>query len=122
MAKTDHLNRYAEGWTAGDARIIVSSLDDKYVMDDPNAGKISKQAFSEYLAGFWQQVEAIRGKVDQPILELSELVTQEAEGILTAWVWWLVPGTDIQGSGLIKVGDRGVLSERLTFYTKLAVG
>ena len=122
MAKTDHLNRYAEGWIKGDAGIIVSSLDDAYQLDDPNAGKISKQAFSEYLAGFWQQVEGIRGKVDQPLLEVSELLTQEAEGTLTAWVWWLVPGTDIQGSGLIKVGDRGVLSERLTYYTKLAAG
>ena len=102
--------------------MIVSSLDDKYELDDPNVGKISKQAFSEYLAGFWQQVEAIRGKGDQPLLELSELLTQEAEGTLTAWAWWLVPGTDIQGSGLIKVGDRGVLSERLAFYTKLTVG
>ena len=122
MAKTDHLNRYAEGWIKGDAGIIVSSLDDKYELDDPNAGKISKQAFSEYMASFWQQVEAIRGKVDQPLLEVSELLTQEVEGTLTAWVWWLVPGTDIQGSGLIKVGDRGVLSERLAFYTKLAGG
>ena len=30
--------------------------------------------------------------------------------------------TEIQGAGLIKVGDTRVLSERLTYYTKLADG
>ena len=55
----------------------------------------------------------------RPFIELSEIVTQEEGGILTAWAWWVVPGTPIEGSGLIKVGPNGVLSERLTFYTKL---
>ncbi len=29
------------------------------------------------------------------------------------------PGHGVQGAGLIKVGDDGVRSEKLTFYTKL---
>ncbi len=120
MASADHLNTYAEGWTKGDAAIIISSLDDGYTLDDPNAGTISKEALSEYLAGFKQQVESIRGNTGGPLMELSELVTQEQAGILTAWAWWSVPGTEIQGAGLIKIGDTGVLSERLTYYTKLA--
>lgn len=119
MAKSDHLNKYAEGWIKGDASIIVSSLDDAYQLDDPNAGIISKQAFPEYLAGMLQTVETMRGKTQDPLLEVSELLTQDAEDVLTAWVWWVVPGTPIQGGGLIKVGDRGVVSERLTYYTKL---
>lgn len=122
MASTDHLNAYAEGWSKGDAAIVIGSLDDGYTLDDPNAGTISKEAFSDYLAGFIQQVESIRGKTGGVLIELSELVTQEEAGILTAWAWWSVPGTDIQGAGLIKVGDTGVLSERLTYYTKLAEG
>lgn len=106
----------------GDAAIIISSLDDGYTLDDHNAGKISKEAFSDYLAGFNQQVESLCGNSGGPLIELTEIVTQEQEGILTAWAWWSVPGTEIQGAGLIKVGDTGVLSKRLTFYTKLAEG
>ncbi len=119
MAAGDYLNQYAEGWTKGDAQIIAGSLADSYQLDDPNAGMINKQAFADYLAGMWQMVEGIRGKTSDPLLDITEVVTQEDQGIITAWVWWAVPGTPIQGSGLIKVGDQGVLSERLCFYTKL---
>ena len=122
MAAGDYLNQYAEGWTKGDAQIIVGSLADSYHLDDPNAGMITKQALPEYLAGMWQMVEGIRGKTNDPLLEITEVVTQEEQGVLTAWVWWAVPGTPIQGSGLIKVADQGVLSERLCFYTKLPEG
>ena len=119
MAASDYLNQYAEGWTKGDAQIITGSLADSFQFDDPNVGKIDKQGLAEYLGGMWQMVEGIRGKTSDPLLEITEVVTQEEQGILTAWVWWAVPGTPIQGSGLIKVGDQGVLSERLCFYTKL---
>ncbi len=119
MAAGDYLGQYAEGWTKGDAQIIMGSLADSYQMDDPNAGMINKQAFAGYLAGMWEIVEGIRGKTSEPLLEVTEVVTQEEQGVLTAWLWWTVPSTPIQGSGLIKVGDAGVLSERLCFYTKL---
>jgi len=119
VSKADHLNRYAEGWVTGDAGVIASALDDGYQLDDPNAGMISKAAFPEYHAAFKGQVESIRGVSGDAWLDLSELVTQEEGDVLTAWAWWTVPGTPLEGSGLIKVGDGGVLSERLTFYTKV---
>ncbi len=34
--------------------------------------------------------------------------------------WWSVPGTEIKGSGLIKVGPGGVRSETITYYTALS--
>ena len=120
MPAADHLGQYAEGWTKGDAAIIVGSLDDSYQLDDINVGMISKTAFSDYLAGFKDTVEGIRGKSNDPLLEVSEVVTQADGDNLTAWVWWAVPGTPIEGAGLIKVGPNGVLSERLTFYTKIS--
>ncbi len=122
MAAGDYLGQYAEGWTKGDVQIITGSLADSYQMDDPNAGMINKQAFAGYLAGMREMVEGIRGKTSEPLLEITEVVTQEEQGVLTAWVWWAAPGTPIQGSGLIKVSDQGVLSERLCFYTKLPEG
>ena len=119
MAKTDHLNLYAEGWGKGDANIIMKSLDNGFQLDDPNGGMISKSAFLAYFSGFQAQVQSIRGQSSDPFMEFSEIVTQEEGSVLTAWVWWIVPGTPFQGSGLVKVGDNGILSERLAFYTKL---
>ncbi|MCH9016382.1 MAG: nuclear transport factor 2 family protein, partial [Chloroflexi bacterium] len=85
MAAGDYLNQYAEGWTKGDAQIIVGSLADSYQLDDPNAGMINKQAFTEYLAGMWEIVEGIRGKTSDSLIELTEIVTQEEQGVFTAW-------------------------------------
>ncbi len=121
MTAVDHLGVYAEGWTKGDADKILSSVTDNYVFDDPNAGEIRKAGFAAYLAEFRETVESLRSGAagDGPFMELSEIVTSEAEGVLTAWCWWAIPGTPLQGSGLIKVGDDGVQSERITFYTKL---
>ncbi len=39
--------------------------------------------------------------------------------MVTAWCWWEVPGTELRGGGLIKVGAEGVHSEVITYYTKL---
>ena len=100
-------------------KLFLGSLADSFHLDDPNGGNISKQAFPDYLAGMWQTVEGIRDKTSDPLLEITEVVTSEEQGEITAWVWWVVPGTPIQGSGLIKVGDTGVISERLCYYTKL---
>ena len=122
MAASDHLNRYAEGWTTGDAAIILESLDRGYVLDDPNSGSISKPAFAEYFAAFKGQAQGLRGQTTSAFMEVTEVLTQQEAANLTAWVWWAVPGTPIQGAGLIKLGPGGVLSERLTFYTKLPEG
>ena len=120
MSAADYLGMYAEGWTKGDANTIVNTLSDGYVLDDPNAGKITKSGFSEYLVGMKESVRSVLdGDLPDPFLELSEVVTQENGGEITAWTWWTVPGTEIKGSGLIKVGAEGVRSEVLTYYTKL---
>jgi hypothetical protein len=45
---------------------------------------INKQAFAGYLAGMWEMVEGIRGKTSEPLLEITEVVTQEDQGVITA--------------------------------------
>jgi len=120
MSASDHLTTYAEGWTKGDAAMILRSLSDDYTLDDPNTGKIAKRAIGDYLEKLKQAVHSARGSsLPQPLMELSEILTREDQGILTAWCWWAVPGTDIRGSGLIKVGTEGVRSEVISYYTKL---
>jgi hypothetical protein len=89
--------------------------------DDPNVGTIPKSEFAAYLSGMRETVRSLcGGRIPDPFLELSEVVTQENEGVLTAWCWWSVPGTEIKGGGLIKAESGGVRSEVITYYTKLA--
>lgn len=121
MNKADHLAAYAEGWTTGDNEKILSALADNYVLDDPNHGRVAKGEMSAYLDGMKATVSELRGgKEEAQFLALSEVLTGEQDGELTAWCWWTVPGTSIAGSGLIKVSDDGVVSERLTYYTALS--
>ncbi len=121
MTGTDHLGTYAEGWTKGDAELILQVASDSYVFDDPNAGLINKSDFTSYFSKFKQHVESIRGsEFSGPFMEFSEIVTNEDGDLLTAWCWWEIPGTDIQGSGLIKIRAEGILSERITYYTLLS--
>jgi len=121
MSKADHLAAYAEGWTSGSVDKILSALADGYVLDDPNQGRIEKGEMAAYLDGMKAMVDELReGKKETQFLALSEVLTGEDGGDLTAWCWWTIPGTSIEGGGLIKVSDDGVVSERLTYYTALS--
>ena len=120
MNAMDYLGRYAEGWRAGDVEAILGSLADDYVLDDPNAGKITKAGFADYLGGLKEIVASLRGGESSDLfMRINEVVTQEQDGILTGWCWWEIPGTSIKGSGLIKANSSGVISERLAYFTKL---
>jgi hypothetical protein len=120
MSAADHLGAYAEGWTNGDADKIIGSVSDGYVLDDPNGGMVGKADFANYLAGMKEAVASMRGDdYSGPFMELTEVTTREDGGVLTAWCWWSIPGTALQGAGLIKVGDDGVQSEKLALYTNL---
>ena len=120
MNAADHLGVYADGWNKGDSDTILKAVSDEFTFDDPNSGKITKSEFAEYLSGMKETVRSLRGgNIPDPFIELTEVVTQEDQGVLTAWCWWAVPGTEIQGSGLIKVGPEGVRSEVITYYTNL---
>ncbi|HSR71480.1 MAG TPA: nuclear transport factor 2 family protein [Kiloniellales bacterium] len=121
MGKADHLAAYAEGWTTGNSDKILSALADNYALDDPNHGRVTKGEMAAYLDGMKATVDELRaGKEQAQFLALSEVLTGEQNGELTAWCWWTVPGTSIEGGGLIKVSDDGVVSERLTYYTALS--
>ena len=120
MSTSEHLGKYAEGWTKGDAATILQTVAESYTFDDPNTGIISKNEFANYLSGLKETVSSLCGEaLPEPFMELSEVLTDEKEGVLTAWCWWSIPGTEIKGSGLIKVESEGVSSEVITYYTKL---
>ena len=54
MVAVDYLNHYIEGWTKGDVQILTGSLADNYYLDDPNSGKITKQAVANGRGNTWQ--------------------------------------------------------------------
>ena len=121
MGAAEHLGTYAEGWTKGDVETILKAAAPDYTFDDPNAGVISRDAFSNYVGELKGMVASLcGGRVPDPFMELTEVVTQESGGVLTAWCWWAIPGTELKGAGLIKVDATGVRSEVITFYAKLA--
>jgi len=120
MGAEDHLAKYAEGWSKGDANLILAAAHDNYVLDDPNVGQIAKEDFDGYLQQLKEIVAEVRGNgVERPFMELSDVATRQDAGTLTAWCWWAIPGTALEGSGLIKVDERGVTHERLAYYTEL---
>ena len=121
MSAPEHLGVYAEGWTNGEADKILKVTSEDYTYDDPNSGVIPKKEFARYMAGLKETVKSLRGgSLPKPFMELSEVVTQDNGGLMTAWCWWAIPGTDMKGSGLIKVGADGVRSEVITYYSKLS--
>ncbi len=121
MSKADHLAAYAEGWSTGNIDKILSALADNYVLDDPNHGRVTKGEMAAYVDGMKATVSELRnGKEEAQFIALSEVLTGEEGGELTAWCWWTAPGTSLEGGGLIKVSDDGVVSERLTYYTALS--
>ena len=120
MGAAEHLGVYAEGWTNGDADTILKATAGSYTFNDPDAGVIPKKELAQYVAGLKEKIKSVRGgSLPKPFMELSEVVTQENQGVITAWCWWAVPGTELKGSGLIKIGPDGVRSEVITYYTKL---
>lgn len=120
MNALDHLGRYAEGWTKGDAELVLQAITNDYILDDPNAGKITKDRFTDYLNELKETVKTLcNGNLPEPFMEITEVLTSEENEVTTASCAWEIPDTNIKGAGLIKVNSSGVVSEILTYYAKL---
>ncbi len=122
LAAYGHLAAYSEGWINGDAETVLPVLDEVYLLDDPHFGRIAKDGMPAYFDELQAAVRTLRGGREQaPLMRIGEVVTREDAGLLTTWLWWTVPGTALEGAGLIKIGTTGVVSERLTYFTKLEI-
>ena len=120
MAIVDFIGAYAEGWTTGDFDKILGATAPGYILDDPSAGQITRESLLGYLEELSATLDQLRGGPrDGNFLDLTEVAVDETEDGATVWCWWEAPGTGVGGSGLIKVGPEGVLSEKLAYYTKL---
>ena len=116
----EYIASYAEGWTLGDSDKIMSAVSPSMVLDDPNVGKITRDALPDYIAGLKNAVAELRaGITHDTLMEMSEIVIKDDETPVSIWAWFTIPGTALAGSALIKVADDGVIEERLAYYTSL---
>ena len=122
LAAYGHLAAYSEGWINGDVDTVMPALADDYLLDDPHFGRIPKDGMPVYFERLKTAVRELRGgREESPVMRIGEVITEESDGLLTVWLWWAVPGTALEGAGLIKIGPAGVSSERLAYFTKLAI-
>lgn len=122
LAAYGHLAAYSEGWINGDVDTVLPALADDYLLDDPHFGRISKDGMAAYFEELKAAVRELRGGAeDLPVMRIGEVMSQEDGELLTVWLWWAVPGTALEGAGLIKIAPAGVVSERLTYFTKLQI-
>jgi hypothetical protein len=120
MTIQDYIATYAEGWTLGDSEKIMSVVSDDMVLDDPNVGKITREALPNYIAGMKNAVEELRsGAAEDKFMEMSEVVIKDDETPVLLWAWFTIPGTFLAGSALIKIANEGVVEERIAYYTPL---
>ena len=55
----------------------------------------------------------------KPFLDYSDTVIKDDSLPVTVWCWWQARGTPLQGSAIIKIGEQGVLSERIAYFSRL---
>lgn len=122
LAAYGHLAAYSEGWINGDADTLMPVLADDYLLDDPHFGRISRAGMPAYFEDLKAAVRDLRSGVEEaPVMRIGEVMTRDDGDLLTVWLWWAVPGAALEGAGLIKIASVGVVSERLAYFTKLAI-
>ena len=120
MTIQDTIAAYAEGWALGDSDKIMSAVAPTMILDDPNVGKVDRDALPDYIAGLKNAVAELRaGEGHDTLLDMSDVVVKDDEMPIAIWAWFTVPGTALAGSALIKVAEDGVIEERIAYYTSL---
>ncbi len=105
---------YGEAWKTMDAEKMLSAVADGFVLNDPALPEpVTKATLAAYLAGWDERMKAA-GSTGE--MEISDVVVQDKDGVRVEWNWWSFPGTDIEGAGLLKITDEGVVSERVAYY------
>lgn len=124
MTVAERIDAYLQGWLSGDVSRLLAQAADSYFFDDPNVGRIPRADFEAYMAGVKADVERIRdGRSYENLEDLSEIaVNEEDDGTATVWFWWVIVGTPVEGSSLVKVGPDGVRSEIICYYARAATG
>jgi len=116
----NHIDAYLEGWRLGDGNMSLNATTPEFFYDDPNTGRIPRTDFLQFFEDFRSTVRDGKDEISgEPFLTYTDVVVSEGSGPHTVWCWWQATGTDFQGSALIRFGDRGVISERIAYFSRL---
>lgn len=119
MSRTAFLRAYGKAWQIGDAAQILAATAAGFIYEDPAFGTIARVDFPAYLEAFKARVAALRtsdGAAPAGLMTFSDFADTVAADEDTAWAWWRVPETTLQGGGMIKIGDDGIRLERMTYF------
>jgi hypothetical protein len=105
------LDMWLTGWRTGDEQMILRSVADDFVYDDPVDGRFRKDEFAVYLDDmFASEAPFVTTAGDTAFEEITDVVAHEQGGELMAWGWWRTASAE--GAGLVRVGPKGVRSEK----------
>ena len=117
MSRREFLDLYIQGWASCDVNTTMRALADDFVFDNPRVGKVTKSQFESYFEDMQKFVATHRtGPAPGPFMEFDDQVSEDTETKLINWTWWRIPGTKIEGAGLIEVTDSGVINHRMAFH------
>ena len=112
--RTEKRRDYEEGWDTWDADLLLSTLAEDFVFDDPAMPEpVTKVNMADYMMGWMDRVKQLGGTGE---IESTERVTVDEDGAIVAWNWWSFVGTKYEGSAVTRTTDDGVQYERITYY------
>lgn len=112
--RTQKRSDYEEGWDTWNSDLLLSTLADDFVFDDPAMPEpVNKAKMGDYMMGWKDRVKQLGGTGE---IDSSERVTIDEDGAIVAWNWWSFVGTDYEGSAVSRTTDDGVQYERITYY------
>lgn len=112
--RTKNRRDYEEGWDTWNADLLVSTLAESFVFDDPAMPEpVTKANMAKYMMGWKDRVKQLGGTGE---IKSTERVTIDEDGAIVAWNWWSFVGTKYEGSAVTRTTDDGVQYERITYY------
>ena len=114
------IDTYLKGWKLGDGELSLSAIANSFYYDDPNTGCIQRHELVQFVNDFKRTALALGAEKNaNPFLIYSDVVADYSTTPVIFWCWWQVNGTDLQGCALVKVGLKGVLHEKIAYFSKL---
>ena len=114
LERTEKRSDYGEGWDTWNADLLLSTLADDFVFDDPAMPEsVTKANMADYMMGWMDRVKQLGGTGE---IESTERVTIDEDEAIVAWNWWSFVGTKYEGSAVTRTTDEGVQYERITYY------
>lgn len=120
MSVRAHIDTYLKGWELGDGETSLGATAAEFCYDDPNSGRIPRDAFVQFVEDFRRAAEEMGGEVNAvPFLQYSDVVIKDDVSPAIVWCWWQAIGTELQGCARVLVGKQGVLHEKIAYFSRL---